>query len=103
MDQRGNESRCEQLRGRHNQNLRKFGEPPKIRRLPLRSKPKLLDAGFKRRWLDVEKCCGSVRSSNTPITLFDGLQDNRALGFIERARRRLQSDRPKRRVAELDA
>jgi hypothetical protein len=83
MDQQGNESRRAQLRDRYNQIHRKIGEPPKIRRLPFRDKPKLLDAGFERGWLDVEKGCGSVRSSNTPIALFDGLQDDGALGLVE--------------------
>src|SRR5260370_34083843 len=55
MDQRGSESRCELLRSRRDQSLRKFGEPLKIRRLPLGYKPELLDAGFESRRLDIEK------------------------------------------------
>jgi hypothetical protein len=61
----------------NSENLRKFGG------LSLRYKPQLLDAGFECGWLDVEKRRSSVRSSNTPIALFNGLQDNYPLGFVE--------------------
>jgi hypothetical protein len=73
----------EQPRGRCNHILRKFGEPPKIRRSPLGCEPELLDAGFECRWLNVKKRGSPIGSTYTPIALFDGLQNNRARGFIE--------------------
>ena len=67
-----------------------------------RRKAELLDAGFERRGLHIEKSRGSVRPANPPIALLDGLPDDRQLGLVERAGRRLYGNRSQRRVAELE-